>query len=245
MDNQYKILVYIPARSGSKRIKGKNIKNFLGKPLISYTIEQMLEIPCVDRVLVDTNSEEIAEIAKKYGADVPFLRPQHLAEDNSNVIDSIFYTLDKLKKDEGYEPTHLFLPQITSPLREIEDIDACWKMMLETDATTVITMTTTHPKLYHLSPEGYTVLVNGSESHSNNTQTWPKAYIPNGAFYVVEIGALRKEGIIITKKTRAVINPRWRSVDLDTPEEWVMAEILYKHKEDIKKRTQEINSDCV
>ena len=151
--------------------------------------------------------------------------------------------LDKLEKDESYVPTHLFLPQATSPLREVEDIDACWKMMQETDATTVITMTPTHPKLYHLSPEGYTVLVNGSESHSNNTQTWPKAFIPNGAFYVVEMGALKDERVIITKKTRAVINPKWRSVDLDTPEEWVMAEILYKYKEEVKKRTQEINSD--
>ena len=86
-----------------------------------------------------------------------------------------------------------------------------------------------------------TVLVNGSESHSNNTQTWPKAYIPNGAFYVVEMNALRNERVIITKKTRVVINPKWRSVDLDTPEEWVMAEILYKYKEEVKKRTQEIS----
>ncbi|OGH69523.1 MAG: hypothetical protein A3C90_00185 [Candidatus Magasanikbacteria bacterium RIFCSPHIGHO2_02_FULL_51_14] len=236
MTSQHKIVAYIPARSGSKRIPGKNIKNFLGKPLIAYAIEQMLAVPFVDRVLVDTNSEEIAGIAKKYGADVPFLRPDELAQDGSNVIDSIFYTLDKLQHDEGYIPTHLCIPQATSPLREMEDIDACWRMMRETDATTVITVARTHPKLYHLSPEGYTLLVNGLESYSNNTQTWPKAYIPNGAFYIVRMDALKAERIIITKKTRAVICPQWRSPDLDTPEDWAMAEILYEHKEEMKRK---------
>jgi N-acylneuraminate cytidylyltransferase/CMP-N,N'-diacetyllegionaminic acid synthase len=245
MEKQHNILAYIPVRSGSKRIKGKNIRNFLGKPLVAYTIEQMLRVPYVDRVLVDTNSEEIAAVARRYGADVPFLRPDHLAQDRSNVIDSIFYTLDKLEKDEGYMPTHIFLPQATSPLRTKADIDACWKMIQETDATTVITMTHTHPKLYHLSPEGDTILANGLETMSNNTQTWEPAYIPNGAFYVVEIDALRNERVIITKKTKAVICPKWRSVDLDTPEEWIMAELLYKNRDEVARRTQEIKNDSV
>ena len=240
MSNTPKVLAYIPARSGSKRIRGKNIRDFLGKPLIAYTIEQMRQVEFVDRVLVDTNSPEIAEISKKYGADVPWLRPEYLAQDGSNVIDSIFYTLDRLEQEEEYVPSHIVIPQATSPLREMEDIYACWKLMQETEATTVITMTPTHPKLYHLSPEGYTVLANGLESHSNNTQTWPKAYIPNGAFYVVKVEAMKSERIIITKKTKAVICPKWRSVDLDDPEEWAMAELLYEHKEEVKRRIREI-----
>ncbi len=246
MKNNNKILAIIPARSGSKRIPGKNIKNFLGKPLIAYTIKQALATTFIDRVVVDTDSEEIAEIAKKYKADVPFLRPDHLAQDSSNVIDSIFYTLEKLKEKEQYIPTHLMILQTTSPLREIKDIEDCWKMIQETNATTVLTVCPTHPKLYHLSPEKDIILVNGSEAQSNNTQTWERAYLLNGCFvYIVELSALYKEKLIITKKTKAVVCPKWRSVDLDDPEEWVMAELFYKHKDKIKNRIKEIKEEKI
>lgn len=241
MNNKKEILAIIPARAGSKRIPGKNIKNFLGKPLIAYAIEQALKSPVVDRLVIDTESEQIANVAKKYGAEVPFLRPENLAKDESNVIESIFYLLDKLKKDEGYKPTHIMILQTTSPLREQEDIDACWKMMQETDATTVLTVCPTHPKLYHLSDDNDTILVNGSEKQSNNTQTWKSAYLLNGCFvYIVEVDALYKEKQIITKKTKAVVCPKWRSVDLDTPEEWVMAEVFYKNKNKIKERIKKL-----
>ncbi len=241
---EQRILAYIPARAGSKRIPGKNIKDFLGKPLIAYAIEQALSVPFIDRVVVDTDSEEIAKVAKKYGADVPFLRPEHLASDSANVVDSILYTLEKLKNDEGYEPTHLMILQTTSLLREIKDIEDCWQMMQDTDATTVLTVCPTHPKLYHLSTENDTVLVNGLETHSNNTQTWEKAYLLNGCFvYIIEMGALLKEKLVITKKTKAVVCPKWRSVDLDDPEEWAMAELFYQNKEKMKDRILELEQE--
>jgi len=237
MNNEFKILAITPARAGSKRIPNKNIRNFLGKPLIARTIEQIRQVPFIDRVIVDTESEEIAGIAKEYGAEVPFLRPPELAQDDTNVIDSIFYVLDKLKKDEDYAPTHVMILQATSPLREVEDIEKCWKLMEKSYATTVLTVCPTHPKLYHLSAENDIILVNGSEAQSNNTQTWEPAYLLNGCFvYIVEIKAFYKEKRIITEKTKAVVCPKWRSVDLDTPEEWVMAEIFYKNKEAIKSR---------
>ncbi|MCK5211117.1 acylneuraminate cytidylyltransferase family protein [Candidatus Parcubacteria bacterium] len=241
MNKNNKILAIIPARSGSKRIPGKNIKNFLGKPLIARAIEQALNTECIDRVIVDTNSEKIAAVAKKYKADVPFLRPSHLAQDDTNVIDSLFYVLDKLKKNESYIPTHLMILQTTSPLRDREDIEKCWELMQKTDATTALTVCPTHPKLYHLSPDNDIILVNGSEAKSNNTQTWEPAYLLNGCFvYIVELKALYKEKRIITKKTKAIVCPKWRSVDLDMPEEWVMAEIFYKNKDEIKKRIKKI-----
>ena len=83
MNKNYKILAYIPARSGSKRILGKNVKKFAGKPLIAYAIEQALNCPIVDRVIVDTDSEKIAKIARQHEAEVPFLRPPELAQDDS------------------------------------------------------------------------------------------------------------------------------------------------------------------
>lgn len=232
-----KVLAYIPARAGSKRVPNKNIKNFLGKPLIAYTVEQAKSCPIADRVIIDTDSPKIAQIAKKYGAEVPFLRPKALATDKSQVVFSLLNLLKRLKEDDGYVPDYVLLLQTTSPLREMKDILDSWKMIRSTDATTVLTVCPTHPKLYHLSKNHDTILVNGSESKSNNTQTWPPAYLLNGCFvYIIKTKALLKEQRIITKKTKAVVCPRWRSVDIDTPEDWVMGEYLYKNKKAIEKR---------
>ncbi|MFH1523274.1 MAG: acylneuraminate cytidylyltransferase family protein [Patescibacteria group bacterium] len=236
------VLAITPARSGSKRIPNKNIRDFLGKPLIAYTIEQGLACPIIDRYMVDTNSPEIAKIAKKYGAEVPFLRPAHLAQDGSLYIYSLFHVLKKLKKDEGYVPTHVMILQTTSPLREMKDIMDCWEMYENTDATTVLTVCPTHPKLYHLSPKNDMILVNGQEGRSNDTQKLKPAYLQNGCFvYIINTEALLKEKLILTKKTKAVVCPKWRSVDLDSPEEWVMAELLYKNKNKIKASIKKIN----
>jgi len=241
MNKNYKILAYIPARSGSKRILGKNVKKFAGKPLIAYTIEQAFSCPIVDRVIVDTDSEKIAKIARRYGAEVPFLRPTKLAQDNSKTIDAILYTLDRLEKEQKYVPTHLLILQATSPLRKSQDILDCWKLMKSTDASTVLTVCPTHPVLFHMTTEQDIILVNGREGMSTNTQDWPPAFITNGCFvYIVDVSTMRKEKKIITKKTKAIVCPKWRSIDIDTPEEWVMAEILYKNRAKIEKRIKNI-----
>src|SRR3989344_6845134 len=186
-----KILAYIPARGGSKRIPGKNIKKFAGKPLIAYTIEQALACKLADKIVVDTDSKEIAKIAKEHGAEVSFLRPAKLAQDKSMVIDSIIYMLDRLEKEQNYRPTHLLLLQTTSPLREIKDIKDCWKLMQSTGATTVLTVCPTHPRLYHLNNKHSLKLINGHESMSTNMQAWPPAYILNGCFvYIVDVPTL-------------------------------------------------------
>lgn len=237
-----KILAYIPARAGSKRIPGKNIKKFLGKPLIAYAIEQALGCPIVDRVIVDTDSEKTAKIARQYGAEVPFLRLPELARDDSKTIDTILYTLERLKREQKYEPTHLLILQATSPLRKPQDILNCWKLMQSTDATTVLTVCSTHPVLIHMNSKKDILFVNKPLKNSTtNTQTWPPAYILNGCFvYLTDVSTMKKEKKIITKKTKAVVCPKWRSIDLDTPEEWVMAETMYKNREKIEKRIKNI-----
>ena len=109
-------LAIIPARGGSKRIPNKNIRNFCDKPLIAYTIEQALATPFITRVIVDTDSKEIAKIAKTYGAEVPFIRPSHFATDKASINDALRHLLSSLKKEEGYEPDYIVLLQTTSPL---------------------------------------------------------------------------------------------------------------------------------
>lgn len=236
-----KILAYIPARSGSKRILDKNIKDFLGKPLLAYTIEQARSCNFIDRVMVDTDSEQIAKIALKYGAEVPWLRPKRLAQDKSKVIDSILYNLGRLKEKENYQPDYVIVLQTTSPLREKKDILDCWRMMQKINAGTILTVCPTHPRLYYLDKKQNIILANGSERKSTNIQAWRPGYILNGCFvYIMKTSALLKEKTIITKNTKAVICDKWRSIDLDTLEDWALAEYLYKNKKVLSRRIKQL-----
>lgn len=235
-----KILAIIPARAGSKRIPNKNIKNFLGKPLISFTIKQALSCDLIDRVIVDTDSPKIAKIALRFGAEVLWLRPERLASDKSKVVDSILCNLRRLKNKENYQPNYVIILQTTSPLREKKDIEDCWLVMKKTKASTVLSVSQTHPKLYNLGVGNKLILVNGSEKKSNNMQAWRQGYAVTGCMYIINTLALLKEKLIITKNTKAVVCPSWRSVDLDTFEDWALAECLYKNRKRITNRIKQL-----
>ncbi|OGF24377.1 hypothetical protein A3H66_01660 [Candidatus Falkowbacteria bacterium RIFCSPLOWO2_02_FULL_45_21] len=232
-----KILAYIPARAGSKRIPNKNIKNFLGRPLIAYTIRQARACDFVDRIMVDTDSAKIAAISRKYGAEAPWLRPPDLAADQANIRDALIYFLTKLENQENYAPDYILILQTTSPLRELKDIEACWRLIKKGGASTVLTVCPTHPRLYYLDNGQNIILANGRENQSTNIQAWRPAYILNGCFaYIVKTAAFLKEKNIITKKTKAVICDKWRSVDLDEPADWLTAELLCKNKKHLAKK---------
>jgi CMP-N,N'-diacetyllegionaminic acid synthase len=220
------VLAIIPARAGSKRIRHKNIRHFAGRPLIAHTIEQARSSDVIDRVIVDTDSPELAAVARKYGAEVPFLRPAHLADDHSPVIDSVFHLLGRLNKEENYTPSHILILQTTSPLREVEDIEKCWHLMQSSKATTLVTVCATRPK-----PKDLAWLV-GDKVTPTHLAANPKKvlYGYNGFVFLVETKALLKEKQIITKKTAGVVCSEWRSIDIDVPEEWALAELLFKHK---------------
>jgi len=230
-----KVLCVIPARAGSKRIPSKNVKKFAGKPLISYSIEQANNLGFVDRVIVDTDSPKIAKIAKTYGAEVPFLRPARLATDTAKIADSVLHLLARLKKEEGYTPDYILLLQTTSPLREIKDIEACWRVMQEGDATAVLTISHTHPQLFYVE-KGWLKPATSASKKLNNMQGMRDAYLLNGCFaYVIRPKDLKKFGMFMTSKTKAVLCHRWRSVDLDTPEDWVIGELLYHNRAKIER----------
>ena len=123
------ILAIIPARSGSKSVKNKNIRLIDGKPMIAYSIEHALKTPEIDRVIVSTDSEEYANIAREYGADVPFIRPAQYATDDALDIDVFRHALWYLKENEGYEPDIVVHLRPTYPIRNIEDISKTIQMM--------------------------------------------------------------------------------------------------------------------
>ena len=230
------VLAVIPARSGSKRIFKKNICLFLGKPLIARTIEQARRCSIIDRVIVDTDSEDIAAIARSAGAEVPFLRPRKLATDSAKIVDSILHLLRRMENKFDYKPTHIIILQPTSPLRKLSDIKKCWNLIKKTDATTVLTVYPVQPRLYHLNQRGELAIANKTVKKSTNSQSWPNAYSLNGGVYIVKTPALIREKSIITKKTRGIVCDVWRSIDIDIPEEYVICELLAEKERIIEKR---------
>ena len=139
MYNNKRFLAIIPARSGSKGLTDKNIKSLNGKPVLSYTIEVAKKSGIFDNIVVSTDSEEYADIAKKYGANIPFMRPPFLATDTSTTNEVLEYTITKLKEIEQ-EYDYFMLLQPTSPLRTVEDILESTKLLFTKNANTIVSV---------------------------------------------------------------------------------------------------------
>lgn len=138
--NMSNILGLIPARGGSKGIPGKNIYPLAGKPLLAYTCEAACQSKQLGRVILSTDSQEIADVGAQYGAEVPFLRPEKYAQDNTPSIDVVLHTLEWLKKNENWTPEAVVLLQPTSPLRIAEHIDQALKLFHEQESETVVSV---------------------------------------------------------------------------------------------------------
>lgn len=225
------MLAIIPARSGSKGVPKKNIKELAGAPLISYTIKAAKKSEFITRVIVSTDSEEIADVATKYGAEVPFLRPAELATDDAKAIDVYLYTIERLnlENDEQINEFLVLLP--TSPLRNYMDIDQAIKIFKKKNADSVISVTETeYPPQWikRISEKG--VLEDYFQGMNNlNRQEYEKTYIPNGAIYIFKYNVLKKEYNYYTDKTYPYIMPNIRSIDIDTPLDFMIAEYLIKN----------------
>ncbi|MDP2692338.1 MAG: acylneuraminate cytidylyltransferase family protein [bacterium] len=220
------MIAIIPARGGSKGLPGKNIKLLNGKPLIAYTIEAALKAKHVHRVILSTDDIDIADTAKKYGAEVPFMRPETLATDNALAIDVYKYTLNRLSETEGSIISEFIVLQPTSPLRTVTDIDNAITLFKEKDADSVISFCQEHhPIKWHkyVTPEGK--LESIFENTIGNRQSEKPTYFPNGAIYVFKCNILDTKSYF-TDKSYAYIMDRRHSVDIDTLEDFEYAEFL-------------------
>lgn len=227
------MLAIIPARGGSKGVPRKNIKDLEGKPLISYTINAAKESKYIDRIIVSTDDEEIAELALKYGAEVPFLRPKELATDNAKAIDNYIYTIDRLNKmnKDVDEIKEFIVLQPTSPLRTSVDIDNAIKIFYENNADTVISIVKSeHPPTWYkrISKEGILVDYFQSIDNSLNRQEAEETYLPNGAIYIFKYASLKENYGYYNSKTYPYIMAQENSVDIDTIVDFKLAEVLMK-----------------
>jgi len=220
------MLAIIPARSGSKGLPGKNLKELNGKPLISYAIDQAKKSKLIDKIVVSTDDVDIANVAVNYGAECPFLRPAHLASDDSLVNDTFIYTLDKLKNDFNYDVSEFIVLQPTTPLRKVGDIDSAIELFKQKDADSVVSyVLESHPIYWHKFLDENMCFDDIFEQKLANRQEYPKSYYPNGAIYIFK-KKLILENKWYSDKSFAYLMPRSRSVDIDTLDDFSYAEYL-------------------
>lgn len=224
------ILCVIPARGGSKRLPGKNIMELNGMPMIAYSIEAALGSEFVDRVIVSTDDEEIKEVALRFGAEVPFMRPAELGRDDSTSIDVLLHAVKWLEEKEGYTFDLLVLLQATSPLRGFEDVDSCVKMIADSGADNVISVTASHTNPYltmlEIGEDGFAR--HFKESDYNGTGSHPSVFEINGAVYVWRKETINRERPFFLDKTMPYVMDAERSIDIDTIMDFKIAEMVLK-----------------
>jgi len=227
------MLAIIPARGGSKGLPRKNILPLLEKPLIGYTIDAALKSDFVSRVIVSTDDSEIAEIASRLGAEIPFMRPVELAQDASSAIDVYVYTIDRLQEQAKTAIHEFMVLQPTSPLRTCEDIDRAVEIFRDTQADSVISVTeSAHPPVWakKISPEGILTEYFPEYASNKNRQEIESAYMPNGAIFIFKYALLKEFRHYYSDKTYPYIMPARRSVDIDTQLDFDFAEFLLRQE---------------
>jgi CMP-N-acetylneuraminic acid synthetase len=223
-----RVVGLITARGGSKGIPGKNLKLLAGKPLIAWTIEAALASGCADRVLLSTDDDEIASVGRQFGAEVPFLRPAHLAADRSSHVAVIEHALDWLATNEGKQPEYVLLLQPTSPLRTADDIRGIVRFATERDADAVVSVVELHPHpslSSTMADDGTLQKPEGSRAYVRRQDLKPM-YGANGALYLIRSEVLLRMGSFTPPGVYGYIMPPERSLDIDSPWDLRLADLI-------------------
>ena len=226
-------IAIIPARGGSKGLPGKNVLPLEGKPLIAHTIEAARATHSIQRIVVSTESPEIAQIARQYGAEVPFLRPPELAFDETPTLPVIQHALAQLKATEGCEPEIIVLLQPTSPLRRTDDIEGAVILLEETQADSVVSLCAAehHPAWMKRVERGRVLPFLENAPEYTRRQDLPPVYRLNGAIYVTRRRVLLDENRILGQDTRALIMDAESSVDIDTLLDLKVAALIMQERQ--------------
>lgn len=228
------ILGIIPARGGSKGIPDKNIKQIAGKPLIAWTIAQAKESRLLDRTIISTDSEKIAQTAKEYGGDVPFMRPSELAEDTTPMYPVLQHALQEMEKILKRKIDIIVLLDPTSPTRQAEDIDACIKKAVDDDLDSAMTVYESDHNPYfnmvELDENNLTRIVIRPKKPIYRRQDAPKVYNIASDIYAIQRKTLMEDHTVIGKRTGAVIVPKERAGGIDNEIQFRIAESILEQR---------------
>jgi N-acylneuraminate cytidylyltransferase len=224
------IIAFIFARGGSKGLPGKNIKELNGKPLIGWSIEQAKQVKSINRIIVSTDCNKIANVAKKYGAEVPFIRPKELAQDNSPEWMAWRHALCYLNDREGHMPDIMLSLPTTAPLRRIIDIENCIKLYRKGNTDVVITITKAHRSPYfNMVKEvknGYVDLVNKPNKKIYRRQDSPDVFDMTTVAYVMNPKFVMHNESIFDGRVKAITVPIETSIDIDNSYDFKIAKFF-------------------
>jgi N-acylneuraminate cytidylyltransferase len=224
-----KLLGIIPARAGSKGVPGKNTKSLGGKPLIAYTIESAKQSSLID-IIVSTDSEEIAAIALERGAAIPFMRPAELATDSAKSIDVVIHAVQEMQK-QGKQYDAVVLLQPTNPFRPSGFIDKAINLFRENNCDALVSVL---PVPHEYNPHwvfepdanGYLHIATGDATIIPRRQELPKAFYRDGCIYITRTDVLLSQQSFFGKTLGYIEADPSLHINIDTPEDWVMAEKL-------------------
>jgi len=222
------ILAVIPARGGSKRIPGKNIRSFLGKPIIQYSIEAAIKSEVFDRVIVSTDSEQIAAMARDCGAEIPFIRPAELSDDHTPTIPVIRHAVESTSTQESPVRFACCI-YATAPFVEASDIRRGLDMLKENPNSKFLFPVTTFPFpiLRSLRMDGSRVTMNFPEHEQTRSQDLTEAWHDAGQFYWGTATAWKSANGVYSASALGLPVERCRVQDIDTNEDWSRAELMY------------------
>lgn len=228
-------VAFIFVRGGSKGLPGKNVRPLCGKPLVAWSIEHALAVPRIARVIVSTDSEEIAQIALKHGAEVPFMRPADLAGDKSPEWLAWRHALEFLRADEGQLPDAMVSVPATAPLREPADIERCLDVFAEGDADIVVTVSealrSPYFNMVQERGDGSVGLVIPPDGAIARRQDAPVVYDMATVAYVARPEFVLTHDAVFQGRVRAVKVPQERAIDIDTLYDFRLAEFLMQTSE--------------
>lgn len=223
------VLSVVPARGGSKGLPGKNVRPLHGKPLIGWSVEHGLQSRYVDAVVVSTDNDGIAEVARAHGAEVPFIRPAALATDTASSIDVILHTVDTLEQG-GRRYDLLVLLEPTSPLREPDDIDRALEALLgQTDAQSIVGVAkaeASHPAFLLRRKEQFLEPYSRQEFGAKRRQEIDELFFLEGTIYVSWMEALRSWRSFYHPRTMPFEVPKYKSFEVDDLTDFIIVEAL-------------------
>lgn len=229
-NTEQKIVAIIPARGGSKGIPHKNIKLFAGKPLIAHIIETAKKVPELNRIIVSTEDEEIAEIAKVYGAEVPFIRPKELAKDETPTLPVVRHAVTYLEEKENYRPDIVILLYSTSPLLKPERVSEAIKMLKKGNFDSILSVEEDRGHYWIEKGVDYERLY---PKILKNRQFTEPLFKENGAICVCTETILMNYNTLLGKKIGFLIMQKEENIDIDGPLDFEIAEFLLKKRENV------------